>query len=139
MDNSQLAAILGLLYPQVGTLLPALSKLTAAKSDQQPAAPNLPAAIDGRMRYVQGETEAATYRVPDGEKIALFDSEKDVVYIKWSDADGKQHMMTADLTFRVPEDPTAKFVTKEDFQKFREELPGQLKEALQQLFEKREA
>lgn len=80
----------------------------------------------GDFRWVQGEAAAKSYPVAPNSKIALWDSEANVIYIKTADINGIPSMTVIDYTVRgeqrknellsnTPQIDTSKFVTREEF------------------------
>ena len=82
--------------------------------------------------WVQGEEAAKAYLVAPGNTVTLWDSEKNVVYVKSADATGLPSMRILeykDLADKAPQKPTEhvcscgdKFVAKEDFEALRGEV-----------------
>lgn len=75
---------------------------------------------NGSLIWVQGEAAAKSYLVAPNTSIALWDSERQSVYIKSADASGMPTMKTLDYTIRdgqqaTPQTPGAvSYATKED-------------------------
>lgn len=100
---------------------PATDMLTQYKMPYQQAAQP---AQNGFV-WVQGEEAAKAYLVAPGNTVTLWDSEKDVIYIKSADASGMPSMRILeykDLATKAAEKPAEhvcscgdKFVAKEDF------------------------
>ena len=82
--------------------------------------------------WVQGEEAAKAYLVAPGNTVTLWDSEKDVIYIKSADASGMPSMRILeykDIADKAPQKPAEhacscgdKFVAKEDFEALRGEV-----------------
>lgn len=116
------------LFPQFLSLLPATPPPVPARTPPQSPAPpsNAPNII-----FVEGDAGAAAYQVQPGSQAVFFDSQTDRVYIKKVDPDGKPHTKVSDLNwqdFRSPDDPANRFVSREDFQQFKDELTAVLKQ-----------
>lgn len=80
----------------------------------QAAQPN-----NGSLIWVQGEAAAKSYLIAPNTSIALWDSERQSVYIKSADASGMPTMKTLDYTIRdaapsVPQTGGIAYATKDD-------------------------
>lgn len=79
--------------------------------------------------WVQGEAGAKSYLVAPNTTVDLWDSEKQVIYVKSADASGMPTMRAIDYSFRdnVPtETPT--FVTHDELEQFRNYIEGKFNE-----------
>lgn len=115
-------------FPQFLSLLPATPPPLPDWTPQQNTAP---AVNESNIIFVEGDAGAAAYQVPPGGKAVVFDSLSDRVYIKTVDADGKPHTKVSELSwqdFRSPDDPANRFVSREDFQQFKDELTAALQQ-----------
>ena len=82
--------------------------------------------------WVQGEEAAKAYLVAPGNTVTLWDSEKDVIYIKSADASGMPSMRILEYKDTADKSPAKgaehacfngdKFVAKEDFAALRDEV-----------------
>ena len=80
--------------------------------------------------YVQGEEAAKSYPVAPGQFAVLLDIEKPVIYTKTTDQFGRpQPMKILDYVERnqQPVPQTGNFVTKEDFDSFKNEIKDLLR------------
>lgn len=93
------------------------------------------------ITWVQGPQQVETFPVQYGGTVVLWDKEQPIIYIKSVDNFGNPSVQILDYTFRknqapVVQEPTISaesekekcYVTKEDFDKFAEQLTEQLKE-----------
>lgn len=86
------------------------------------------------MIWVQGIEGAKSYLVAPNTTVQLWDSEANCVYLKSADATGMPSMKILDYTIRENEQPqtpikeekAVDYVTKEEFDAFREEIKSQL-------------
>lgn len=74
---------------------------------------------NGSLIWVQGEAAAKSYLVAPNTSIALWDSERQSVYIKSADASGMPTMKVLDYTIRdaqqtQPQPVSVSYATKED-------------------------
>lgn len=80
---------------------------------------------DNGLVWVQGEAGAKSYLVAPGATVLLMDSEGSKFYLKTADASGVPMPLRVfeykELGAREPDKPVA-YVTKEEFEKFKEEL-----------------
>ena len=103
-------------YPQIAGV--------AQASPQQPAAPQ------GGIIWVCGEAGAKSYLVAPNSTVQLWDSEAQTIYIKSADASGMPSIKVIDYTIRdaAPQtkqgagEDTNNYVTKEEFNNFRQEV-----------------
>lgn len=80
-----------------------------------------PAQQNSSIIWIQGEAAAKSYLVAPNTSVALFDSERQTVYIKSADASGMPSIKTLDYTIReaqnaspvVPKESIA-YATKDD-------------------------
>lgn len=80
-----------------------------------------PAQQNSSIIWIQGEAAAKSYLVAPNTSVALFDSERQTVYIKSADASGMPSIKTLDYTIReaqnaspiVPKE-TVTYATKDD-------------------------
>jgi hypothetical protein len=94
---------------------------------QQPPASNLikPAT---NIIYVQGESGAKGYPVTNGYTMLLMDSEEPKFYIKQTDNMGLPSMKTFKFEEVVePEPEKVEYITKADFEDFKNEIKALLK------------
>lgn len=86
------------------------------------------------MIWVQGIEGAKSYLVAPNTTVQLWDSEANCVYLKSADATGMPSMKILDYTIRENEQPqtpikeekVVDYVTKDEFNAFREEIKSQL-------------
>jgi hypothetical protein len=84
--------------------------------------------------WVQGIESAKSYMVAPNTTVQLWDSERPCIYLKSADATGMPSMKILDYTIRENEQPQAPikeekvvdYVTKDEFNAFREEIKSQL-------------
>lgn len=84
--------------------------------------------------WVQGIESAKSYMVAPNTTVQLWDSENPVIYLKSADATGMPSMKILDYKIRENEQPqtpikeekVVDYVTKEEFDAFREEIKTQL-------------
>ena len=79
------------------------------------------------INWVQGEAGAKSYAIAPGQSVLLVDSEKDVFYIKTSDASGmpmplrifdfKERVANTPKQEVVQQQPTVDYVTRKEFEK----------------------
>ena len=102
MPNPQMAQ-----FPQAGGYMP----------QPQPSA--------GALISVNGMDGAKAYQMPNNSKVALFDANDDIFYLKTCDGNGFC-TLTAFRFEKVEErpDPAQDFVTRDEFQKIISELKG---------------
>lgn len=79
--------------------------------------------------WVQGEEAARAYLVAPGNTVVLWDSEKQVAYIKSADASGMPTIKILDYTIRQPQSPQktplsekADYITREEFEALKSEI-----------------
>ena len=80
--------------------------------------------------WVQGEAGAKSYLVAPNNTVQLWDSESNVIYLKSADASGMPSMKILDYTIRENASQNvsnglkndSEYVTKEEFEKFKQEL-----------------
>lgn len=101
---------------------------------QQMAQPQIPAqsqTMNSGIIWVQGEAGAKSYLVAPNTTVQLWDSEKQVIYLKSADASGMPSMKILDYKLResaqnptLPENPISNldYVTKAEFEALRGEL-----------------
>lgn len=92
--------------------------------------PQYPHIASNGIIWVQGEAGAKSYLVAPNNTVQLWDSENNVIYLKSADASGMPSMRILDYTIRennaqeggnsLKNDSV--YVTKEEFEKFKEEL-----------------
>lgn len=83
--------------------------------------------------WVQGEAGAKSYLVAPNTTVQLWDSEKQVIYLKSADASGMPSLKTLDYTVRENAAPsverhTAEYVTRNEFDDLKRQIES-LKEA----------
>jgi predicted transcriptional regulator len=82
--------------------------------------------------WVQGEAGAKSYLVAPNTTVQLWDSEKQVIYLKSADASGMPNMKVLDYTIRnaethpIPVTTDIEYVTKEEFSSFAEKIQSQI-------------
>lgn len=82
------------------------------------------------ITYCQGETGAKGYPLANGYTMLLMDSEAQKFYIKQTDAAGIPTMKKFKFEEIVdPEPEKAEYITKKDFDDFRQEIIGLLQPA----------
>ena len=93
--------------------------------------------------WVQGEAGAKSYLVAPNNTVQLWDSEKQVIYLKSADASGMPSMKILDYTIRNNEQPQApvavadvEYVTKDEFNSFVERIQAQLEKPKKEAKEK---
>ena len=79
--------------------------------------------------WIQGEAAAKSYLVAPNTSVALFDSERQTVYIKSADASGMPSMRILDYTIRetgqtVPAAVAADYATKSDLDALKNQIEG---------------
>lgn len=86
--------------------------------------------------WVQGEAGAKSYMVAPNTTVQLWDSEKQVIYLKSADASGMPSMKILDYSIRSSEMPqnaskmlseSEQYVTKEELKAFKESLENRFK------------
>lgn len=92
------------------------------------------------MTWVQGPQQVDTFPVQYGGTVVLWDKEQPIIYIKSVDNFGNTNVQILDYTFRKNQASTVQetqtnedeknYVTKEDFNKFTEDLQKQLNEIM---------
>ena len=104
---------------------------------------NAPQTSNNGITWVQGEAAAKSYPVAPGQSVLLMDSEESVMYIKATDQSGMpQPIRIFDYTERkadhsepeVARTASADYVSRSEFEKFREDVRKTMKE----IAEKRE-
>lgn len=86
--------------------------------------------VNNGIIWVQGEAGAKSYLVAPNSTVQLWDSENNVIYLKSADSSGMPSIRILDYTIRENTPQTAKnalrndseYVTKEEFEKFKEEI-----------------
>ena len=110
-------------------------------SMQQPVnAPQQPTTAPGGASngiiWVQGEAAAKAYPVALGQSVLLMDSESSTMYIKSTDQSGMpqplrifdyQERTTARSEAAVAKTPGAEYVTRQEFDEFREDVKRSIK------------
>lgn len=81
----------------------------------------MPTAGD-QLRSVNGIEGAKQFPVAPNSRIALFDANEDIVYIKTTDAGGYPSVRTFRMTEISDTPKETQYVTLEEFNKFKEEL-----------------
>lgn len=109
-----------------------LSQLRNA-SLQMPGAYPQPRQEQPGLNWVQGEAGAKSWIVAPGSTVMLMDSEAQRFYLKSADMNGMPNMRTftySEVGAEKPAEPAeeAKFVTAEEFSKFKKEVLGKLDE-----------
>ena len=97
---------------------------------QRPMVPNPPAINIGRSRdleKVNGIESARQYQMPPNSRVALFDANEDIFYVKETDASGfpiirKFRFVEEVDSPSVSTEEENKYLTIEEFNKFKEEL-----------------
>lgn len=78
------------------------------------------------MIWVQGEEEMKSYRVAPNATVPLWDSEKQVIYLKSTDAMGRPTVKYIDYTVRdeakSSADTSSEYVTKNEFNRLNSQL-----------------
>lgn len=79
------------------------------------------------INWVQGEAGAKSYAIAPGQSALLVDSEKDVFYIKTSDASGmpmplrifdfKERVATPPKQETIQQQPPVEYITRKEFEK----------------------
>lgn len=91
---------------------------------------------NGQMIWVQGETGAKSYLLTPNTTMPLWDSERQTIYLKSTDASGMPSMKILDYTIRdnpqpqVPiqeATPMPDFVTHDEFKKFERDIKSQIR------------
>lgn len=85
--------------------------------------------------WVQGEAGAKSYLVAPNNTVQLWDSENNVIYLKSADSSGMPSIKILDYTIRENSSQIGSnglkndisYVTKEEFEKFKEEITNSLK------------
>ena len=88
--------------------------------------------------WVQGEAGAKSYLVAPNNTVQLWDSERQVIYLKSADASGMPSMKILDYTIRgneqhsipVIDSTSVEYVTKEEFSTIVEKMQAQLDKVL---------
>ena len=88
--------------------------------------------------WVQGEAGAKSYLVAPNNTVQLWDSERQVIYLKSADASGMPSMKILDYTIRgneqhsipVIDSTSVEYVTKEEFSTIVEKMQAQLDKML---------
>jgi hypothetical protein len=91
---------------------------------------------NGQMIWVQGETGAKSYLLTPNTTLPLWDSERQTIYLKSTDASGMPSMKVLDYTIRDNPQPQAPiqepasmpdFVTHDEFKKFERDIKSQIR------------
>ncbi len=104
---------------------------------QQPTMPqNAPQASNNGINWVLGEAAAKSFPVGAGQTVLLMDREEPVLYLKSSDQSGMpQPLRIFDLTERSaqhsessePKKPDVEYVSRKEFEEFREDVKRSIK------------
>ena len=92
--------------------------------------------------WVQGEAGAKSYLVAPNTTVQLWDSERQVIYLKSADASGMPNMKILDYTIRnneqhqTPVTTDVEYVTKDEFNSFVEKIQSQLEKPKKEVKEK---
>jgi len=105
-------------------------------SQQQTQPQSMPTQNNSNLIWVQGEAGAKSYLVAPNTTVQLWDSEKQVIYLKSADASGMPSMKILDYTIRGNESETKTplmnsendYATKDDIYELREQLEDVRKE-----------
>ena len=93
---------------------------------QMPQSQPVPMQIQGQsvqIPYVNGKQSAESYQMPASSSVILMDSNSAKFYLKQTDASGQATIKTYDFT-ESEEDKPKEYVTKEEFESFKEGLKG---------------
>ena len=75
------------------------------------------------LQKVNGQESAVNYRMNPNSRAALFDANADIFYIVTSDASGMNTVQAFSFApYKPAESKSEQFVTKEEFDKFKEEI-----------------
>ncbi len=91
---------------------------------------------------MQGEAGAKSYLVAPNTTVQLWDSERQVIYLKSADASGMPNMKILDYTIRnneqhqTPVTTDIEYVTKDEFNSFVEKIQSQLEKPKKEVKEK---
>lgn len=77
--------------------------------------------------WVQGEAGAKSYLVAPNTSVDLWDSEKQLIYVKSADASGMPTMRTIEYSFQ-DNAQTPQFVTHDELESFRNYIEGKFNE-----------
>lgn len=77
--------------------------------------------------WVQGEAGAKSYLVAPNTSVDLWDSEKQMIYVKSADASGMPTMRTIEYSF-CDTDKSAPFVTHDELESLRNYIDGKFNE-----------
>lgn len=82
------------------------------------------------ITWVQGEAGAKSYLVAPNTTVQLWDSEKQVIYLKSADASGMPSLKTLDYTVREQqaEKPAAEYVTRNEFDDLKKQIESMREE-----------
>jgi hypothetical protein len=88
--------------------------------------------------WVQGEAGAKSYLVAPNTTVQLWDSEKQVIYLKSADASGMPSMKVLDYQIREMNQPVAAntvannniYATKEELREFKEAFEARIRELM---------
>lgn len=91
------------------------------------------------VAYVQGENAAKAYPISAGQIMYLFDTENPVMYIKSTDQSGfplpvrifdyKERIQNEKENPKSKDEPKLDFISRDEFDKFREEIKNEIKRA----------
>lgn len=118
-------------YPNGMPMMQQQNPMTAPQAPQ-----NAPQAANNGITWVQGEAAAKSYPVGPGQSVLLMDSEEAVMYIKTTDQSGMpQPIRIFDYTERKAEhteagiarSASADFVSRSEFEEFREDVKRSIK------------
>lgn len=118
-------------YPNGMPMMQQQNPMTAPQTPQ-----NAPPASSNGITWVQGEAAAKSYPVAPGQSVLLMDSEEAVMYIKTTDQSGMpQPIRIFDYKERKTErqepgiarSASAEYVSRSEFEKFREDVRRTIK------------
>ena len=81
------------------------------------------------IQYVNGKQSADSYPMNPNSSVILMDSNMSRFYVKQTDASGMSTVKSYDFT-EVEEEKPTEYVTKSEFEKFKEGLKGEKHESV---------
>lgn len=81
------------------------------------------------IQYVNGKQSAESYQMPANSSVILMDSNLPRFYMKQTDASGLATIRSYDFKETEEEKP-AEYVTKSEFESFKEEMKGAIHESI---------
>ena len=107
---------------QFGTYIPQSMNYPSVLPSNVPAQNNVPS----NPQYVNGIESAKAYQLQPNQSVMLFDQNEPLMYVKTADASGFCSIKTFRMT-EVTDDNTEKYVTHDEFEKFKAEMKKSVK------------